>query len=54
MHADTLAALRLLGLALAIHPEDVAVLRVYGDLPAHMADVITDWIENDDSEGEAE
>ena len=52
MHPDTLAALRLLGLALATHPEDVAELAAYGDLPAHVADAIEDWIEGTDEDDE--
>ena len=47
MHPDTLAALRLLVLALEAHPEDIAELMVYGDLPEHLADVIDDHIEDE-------
>jgi hypothetical protein len=47
MHPDTIAALRLLVLALESHPEDLAELMVYGDLPEHLADVIADYIEDD-------
>lgn len=49
MHEDTRAALRLLALALEQHPEDLATLAVYGDLPAHLADVIDDYIDDDDA-----
>ena len=42
MHPDTLAALRLLALALAAHPDDVATLSIYGSLPEHLADAIDD------------
>jgi geranylgeranyl pyrophosphate synthase len=52
MHPDTCAALRLLALALSAHPEDMATLSIYGDLPGHLADVIDDYI--DDHEGEEE
>ena len=48
MHPDTLAALRLLVLALEAHPEDLAELAVYGDMPEHLADVISDHIEDDE------
>lgn len=36
MHPDTLAALRLLMLALGGHPEDLAVLQIYGQMPKHL------------------
>jgi hypothetical protein len=42
MHEDTRAAARRLALALERHPEDLAELAVYGDLPAHLADLIDD------------
>ena len=48
MHPDTLAALRLLVLALESHPEDLAELAIYGDIPEHLADVITDYLDDDD------
>ena len=48
MHPDTLAALRLLVLALESHPEDLAELAIYGDMPEHLADVITDYLDDDD------
>jgi hypothetical protein len=48
MHPDTLAALRLLVLALEAHPEDLAELAVYGDMPAHLADLISDYIDDDE------
>lgn len=44
MHPDTLAALRLLGLALSTHPEDIETLAIYGRLPEHLADAIEDYI----------
>lgn len=50
MHPDTLAALRLLGLALSTHPEDIETLAIYGRLPEHLADAIEDYITE---EGEA-
>ena len=43
MHPDTLAAVRLLVLALESHPDDIAELAVYGDIPEHLADVISDY-----------
>jgi len=48
MHPDTLAALRLLVLALESHPEDLAELAIYGDIPEHLADVISDYLDDDD------
>lgn len=48
MHHDTIAALRLLVLALESHPEDIAELAIYGDIPEHLADVISDHCEGDD------
>lgn len=50
MHPDTLAALRLLVLALEAHPEDLAELAAYGNFPEHLADVIDDYIEDDEDE----
>jgi hypothetical protein len=48
MHPDTLAALRLLALALAAHPDDLRTLAIYGNIPAHLADLIDDYITTDD------
>ena len=48
MHPDTLAALRLLVLALEVHPEDMADLASYGNIPEHLADVIADYFEEDE------
>jgi hypothetical protein len=42
MNPDTIAALRLLVLALEVHPEDLAELAAYGNIPEHLADVIDD------------
>lgn len=50
MHPDTLAALRVLVLALEVHPEDLEVLMDYGQLPEHLADAIEDH--DDSSEAE--
>ena len=47
MHPDTLAALRLLAVTLILHPEDAEELKDYGDLPDHLADVISDFIDDD-------
>ena len=47
MHDDTLAALRLLVLALETHPEDLAILQVYGSMGEHLADLIADYIDSD-------
>ena len=48
MHPDTLAALRLLVLALEAHPEDLTELAVYGDMPEHLADVISDYLDDEE------
>lgn len=50
MHPDTAAAIRLLALALRAHPEDLPRLNAYVDLEG-FADLIGDYIEDDDSEG---
>ena len=50
MHPDTLAAVRLLVLALERHPEDLETLQVYGDMGEHLADLIDDYL--DDAEEE--
>jgi len=45
--------LRLLVLALETHPEDLAILQVYGDMGEHLADLISDYIdEEEDTETE--
>jgi hypothetical protein len=49
MHADTLAALRLLAVTLILHPEDAAELSDYGHLPDHLGDVIDDYIDEDEA-----
>jgi len=49
MHADTLAALRLLAVTLILHPEDAATLSDYGHLPDHLGDVIDDYIDEDEA-----
>lgn len=48
MHPDTLAAVRLLVFALEAHPEDLEVLRIYGDMPEHLLDLVDDCIDEDD------
>ncbi len=48
MHPDTIAAVRLLVLALERHPEDSATLAVYGDLPEHLVDLVDDYIDDND------
>lgn len=47
MSPDTLAAIRLLVLALEANPEDIETLQDYGDMAEHLADVITDYIDDD-------
>ncbi|WP_255016124.1 hypothetical protein [Cyanobium sp. BA20m-p-22] len=39
--------MRLLVLALTAHPEDIATLNDYGNMPEHLADVIGDHIDGD-------
>jgi hypothetical protein len=51
MHPDTLAAVRLLVLALEKHPEDLAVMAIYGGMAEHLADLIED-LQADDTEEE--
>jgi hypothetical protein len=45
MHPDTLAALRLLALALQLHPNDAAALDQYGSLAAWLADAVDELLE---------
>jgi hypothetical protein len=47
MHPDTLAALRLLALALASHPDDLRTLAIYGNIPEHLADALDDYAGDD-------
>lgn len=51
MHDDTIAAVRLLALALEAHPEDLQILQVYGHMGEHLADLIADYIDDDDDDG---
>ena len=44
MHLDTCAALRQLVLALEEHPEDLKIMQVYGDMGEHLADLISDYL----------
>ncbi len=48
MHPDTIAALRLLALALDTHPEDIEVLTDYGNIPEHLVDAVDDYCDGDD------
>lgn len=48
MHPDTLAAVRLLVLALEAHPADLEVLQIYGSMGEHLADLIDDYLDEDD------
>lgn len=50
MHPDTIAAVRLLVLSLETHPEDLATLQIYGDMGEHLADLISDYIDEDEDE----
>jgi hypothetical protein len=55
MHPDTLAAVRLLVLALEAHPEDLEVLQIYGSMGEHLADLIDDYLgDGDEDEDEDE
>jgi len=49
MHNDTIAAARLLALALEAHPEDLAELAIYGGLPEHLSDLIADVDTDEDA-----
>lgn len=48
MHPDTIAAVRLLALALEHHPEDLEILQIYGGMGEHLADLVADYIDDDD------
>jgi len=50
MHPDTAAAVRLLVLALGNHPEDLEILQIYGDMGEHLADLVDDYLDDDDDE----
>ena len=50
MHPDTIAALRLLTLALECHPEDLEELNAYGNMAEHLADLLDDLEPDDDEE----
>ena len=50
MHAETATAVRELVASLLKHPEDLATLKAYGDLPTHLTDLIEDYA--DDLENE--
>lgn len=51
MHPDTIAAVRLLVLALENHPEDLAVMAIYGHMGEHLADLIDDYLDDGEEEG---
>jgi len=50
MHPDTIAAIRLLTLALEAHPEDLEVLQIYGSMGEHLADLIDDYLDDGEEE----
>ena len=54
MHPDTLAAVRLLVLALEAHPEDLEVLQIYGSMGEHLADLIDDYLDDGDTDEDEE
>ena len=43
MTEKTRAAIQQLAEALVGNPEDVRILKVYGDLPSHLADALADY-----------
>ena len=43
MHQSTAAAVRGLVAALSAHPEDLQLMKVYGDLPQHLLDFVSDF-----------
>jgi len=43
MHDDTADAVRALVAALMAHPEDISLMRAYGDLPQHLIDLLEDY-----------
>lgn len=47
MHPDTIAAVRLLVLALQAHPEDLETLQIYGGMGEHLADLADDYLEDE-------
>ena len=51
MHPDTIAAVRLLVLALENHPEDLEILEIYGHMGEHLADLIADYLDDGEEEG---
>lgn len=53
MHPDTLAAVRLLVLALESHPEDIGTFQFYGGIDEHLADLIHDYTGDGDDEDDA-
>ena len=42
MHEDTADAVRALVAALMAHPEDISLMRPYGNLPQHFIDFLED------------
>jgi hypothetical protein len=42
MHDETAAAVRALVAALMANPEDIRLMRPYGDLPQHLIDFLQD------------
>ena len=50
MHPDTIAAVRLLVLALEDHPEDLEILEVYGAMGEHLADLISDYLDTEEED----
>lgn len=47
MTDTTRAAIQQLAEALVANPEDAKTLRIYGDLPSHLADVLSDYTDED-------
>jgi hypothetical protein len=51
MHPDTLAAVRLLVLALERHPEDLEIVQFYGGIDEHLSDLIHDYLDDTEEDG---
>jgi hypothetical protein len=50
MHPDTIAAVRLLVLALENHPEDLEIVQFYGGIDEHLADLIFDYLDTEEED----
>jgi len=50
MSPETLEALQALAIAIESNPDDRQMLRIYGNLPAHLSDIIDDFFEAEETE----